>query len=64
MGITELLEIDDNIRDMLIEGESSEHIKEYACKENGMLTLWDDAMAKCVAGLTPLEEVLRIASKD
>jgi len=64
MGITELLEIDDNIRDMLIEGESSEHIKEYACKENGMLTLWDDAMAKCIAGLTPLEEVLRIASKD
>ena len=64
MGITELLEIDDTIRDMLIEGRSSEDIKEYACKENGMVTLWDDAMAKCVAGLTPLEEVLRIASKD
>jgi type II secretory ATPase GspE/PulE/Tfp pilus assembly ATPase PilB-like protein len=29
-----------------------------------MMTLWDDAMAKCVAGQTTLEEVLRIASKD
>jgi len=64
LGITELLEIDDTIRDMLIEGKSSDDIKEYACKENGMITLWDDAMAKCVAGITPLEEVLRIASKD
>jgi len=64
MGITELLEIDDTIRDMLIERRSSEDIKEYACKENGMITLWEDAMAKCAAGLTPLEEVLRIASKD
>jgi len=64
MGITELLEIDDTIRDMLIEGKSSDDIKEYACKENGMITLWDDVMAKCVAGVTSLEEVLRIASND
>jgi type II secretory ATPase GspE/PulE/Tfp pilus assembly ATPase PilB-like protein len=64
MGVTELLEIDDIVRDMLIDGRSSEDIKEYACKEKGMMTLWDDAMAKCVAGQTTLEEVLRIASKD
>ena len=64
MGITELLEIDDTIRDMLINGRSSDDIKEYACKENGMLTLWDDAVAKCAAGQMPLEEALRIASKD
>lgn len=63
MGIAEFLEIDGTIRDMLIEGESPEDITEYARKENGMLTLWDDAMAKCTAGLTPLEEVLRIVSK-
>ena len=64
MGITELLEIDDIIRDMLINGRSSDDIKKYACKENGMLTLWDDAVAKCAAGQMPLEEALRIASKD
>ena len=62
MGLTELLEVDDRIRDMLIEGKSSDDIKEYARKEKGMVTLWDDGMAKCAAGLTSLEEVLRIAT--
>jgi len=64
IGITELLEIDDSIRDMLIERASPDDIKEYARKENGMQTLWDDAMTKCAAGLMPLEEVLRIVSND
>ena len=62
MGLTELLEIDDVMRDMLIEGKSSDDIKEYARREKGMVTLWDDGMVKCASGLTSLEEVLRIAS--
>ena len=43
---------------------SSEDIKQYARQENGMVTLWEDAMAKCTAGLTSLEEVLRITSNE
>lgn len=62
LGVTEMLEVDDKIRDMLIEGRSSDEIKDYARRENGMVTLWDDAMEKCANGLTTLEEVLRIAS--
>ena len=49
---------------MLIEGKSSDDIKEYARKEKGMATLWDDGMAKCAQGLTSLEEVLRIATTE
>jgi len=64
MGLTELLEVDDVIRDMLIEGKSSDDIKEYAQREKGMITLWDDGMAKCASGLTSLEEVLRIATTE
>ena len=64
MGVTEFLVIDDTIRDMLISGSSSEDIKKYAREENGMITLWDDAMAKCINGVTSLEEVLRVASRD
>lgn len=64
VGIAEILEIDDVIRDMLIEGKSSDDIKQYARKEQGMVTLWDDAMAKCVAGLTSLEEVLRVTTNE
>jgi type II secretory ATPase GspE/PulE/Tfp pilus assembly ATPase PilB-like protein len=49
---------------MLLDGKSSDVIKEYACREKGMVTLWGDGMAKCKAGLTSLEEVLRIATVD
>jgi type IV pilus assembly protein PilB len=64
MGLTELLEVDDVMRDMLIEGKSSDDIKEYARREKGMITLWDDGMTKCASGLTSLEEVLRIATTE
>ena len=29
-----------------------------------MITLWDDGMSKCEAGVTSLEEVLRIAATE
>lgn len=64
MGIIEILMIDDTIREMLIKGVSSYDVKQYAVKECHMVTLWDDALAKLSAGLTTLEEVLRITSGD
>jgi len=62
MSITEVLEVDDTVRRMLLEGESSDNIKKYACEEKGMDTLWMDAMAKCLRGDTTLEEVQRITT--
>ncbi len=64
MSVTEVLGIDDEIRHMLLQGKISDDIKEYACKQNGMATLWQDAMKKCISGLTTLEEVMRITSSD
>ncbi len=64
MSITEVLTVDDEIRQMLLKGKSSEDIKSYACQYNGMVTLWQDAMRKCVEGLTTIEEVLRITSSE
>lgn len=64
MGITEVLEIDDKIRDMLLSGKSSGEIKKYARTKKGMTTLWEDAMEKCVNGLTTLEEVLRVTTSE
>ncbi|HBR14598.1 MAG TPA: type II secretion system protein GspE [Candidatus Omnitrophica bacterium] len=62
--VTEILDIDDEIRDMLLRGMSSDAIKQYAREKKGMNTLWEDAMGKCVAGLTTLEEVMRITTND
>ncbi len=64
MGITEILEIDDMVREMLLGAKTSDEIKKYARQKKGMVTLWEDAMEKCVAGLTTLEEVLRITTND
>lgn len=64
VGVTEILEIDDVVRDMLIKGDSSDAIKEYAQKEKGLVTLWEDVVSKFVAGETTMDEVLRVASCD
>ena len=64
VGVTEVLDIDDTIREMLIRGCSSDEIKEYALKDNGMISLWEDIMQKFVNGETTLEEVYRVTSND
>ena len=64
LGITEILEIDDVVRDMLIKGKASDEIKQYAREKKGMLLLWDDAMQKFLSGQTTLEEVLRVTSNE
>jgi len=63
MGILEVLEVDESIREMLIKGTSSSAIKDYAMK-HGMTTLWEDAIEKLVSGKTTAEEVLRVTSED
>ncbi|MBI5415791.1 MAG: type II/IV secretion system protein, partial [Candidatus Omnitrophica bacterium] len=64
LGITEVLDIDDTVREMLLDGKSSDEIKRYAREKKGMATLWEDAMEKCVCGLTSLEEVLRVTTSE
>ncbi len=64
LGITEILNVDDTIREMLLKGDSSDEIKRYACQHNHMTTLREDIFQKFTSGLTTLEEVLRITTGD
>lgn len=64
LAITEILEIDDEVRNMLMLNKSSDDIKEYARQKKGMVTLWEDALQKCEAGVTTLEEVMRVTAGD
>jgi len=64
MGVLEVLMIDDSIREMIVKRVPSDDIKNYAVKENGMITLWDDALKKFSMGITTIEEVMRIAFED
>jgi len=64
VGVTEVLQIDDTIRDMLLKRKSSIDIARYAQKNQGMKLLFDDVVDKMIAGETTLAEVFRIASED
>lgn len=64
VGVTEVLQIDDQVRDMLLKKSTSMDITRYAQKNQGMKLLFDDVVDKMLAGETTLTEVFRIASED
>lgn len=59
IGIHEVLEVSDTIRDAIIQRFSAAQIEEIAIKE-GMTTMFEDGMRKVAAGITTVEEVLRV----
>ena len=63
LGITEILQVDDAVRDMLIRGKSSDDIAHYALENQGMQLLFDDAVDKMKEGQTTLAEVYRVATQ-
>jgi type IV pilus assembly protein PilB len=61
-GIYEVLEIDEEIRKMISERASSADIETRA-REKGMLTMIEDGFAKCIQGITSVEEILRVTKE-
>lgn len=64
LGITEILQMDDAIREMLLKGRSSDEIKNYAVERNGMKVLYDDIVDRLCEGQTTVAEVFRITSDE
>jgi general secretion pathway protein E len=62
-GIYELLPVDATLCSMITRRVPSGAIKEYAISR-GMRTLRDDGLAKVAAGITTLEEVLRVTQEE
>ncbi len=62
IGIYEVLEISESIRDLIIKEATSKQIETEA-KKQGMLTMLEDGFIKAVQGLTSIEEVLRVAKE-
>jgi len=63
-AITEILDVSDTIRERLLQGKSSDEIKKFAREEEGMETLFEDAMFKCIDGVITMEEVLRVTTSE
>ncbi|HEV3253655.1 MAG TPA: type IV-A pilus assembly ATPase PilB [Candidatus Acidoferrales bacterium] len=58
VGLYEVMEINDELRELILVGASALELKKKAM-ENGMLTLRRSGLLKIAAGLTSLEEVVR-----
>jgi type IV pilus assembly protein PilB len=63
LAIHELLEITDGIRGLIYERAPDHVIREQA-RRNGMRTLLEDGVIKAAAGVTTLEEVIRVAPRS
>lgn len=59
IGIFEVLEINEDIRKLIMQRSSSDEIKKRAI-EHGMTTMLEDGIRKILQGVTTLEEVLRV----
>jgi len=59
IGIFEVLDIEENIRDLIVKRATSDAIMETA-RKNGMTTMLEDGIEKAKQGVTTIEEVLRV----
>ena len=63
IAIFELLVVDDDIRKLIMENVASATIKKKAIQK-GMVTLREDGRSKILAGITSIDEVLRVTQDD
>ena len=63
MAIHELLVVNEEVRE-LITRRASEHAIRKAARDAGMRTLLEDGIVKAAAGLTTLEDVVRVVAAD
>ena len=62
IGIHEILKMTGTIKDLVMKGSTSQEIDAQAKKE-GMLSMLEDGIFKCVTGMTTIEEVLRVVTE-
>jgi len=62
MGMHEVLNVTQTIREMILKGNSQDDIEVQAKKE-GMMTMIEDGVFQAVLGITTLEEVFRVVSE-
>jgi len=58
-AIFELLEVTDDLKELVLSGASLSAIK-AACRKNKMLYLQEQALKKVIAGVTSIQEVIRV----
>lgn len=59
IGIHEILQMSPTIKNLVVSSATSDDIERQA-KSEGMMTMLEDGIFKCVQGITTVEEVLRV----
>ena len=62
LGIYELLQLDNTLREMTFRGEPMVRLREYAWQSGGMSTLLQDGVRKVLDGSTTIPELLRVVA--
>jgi type II secretory ATPase GspE/PulE/Tfp pilus assembly ATPase PilB-like protein len=62
LGIYELLQMDNTLREMTFRGEPMVRLRDYAWTSGGMSTLLQDGVRKVMAGYTTIPELLRVVA--
>lgn len=62
IGIFELLPLTNELRELILQKRSNAELK--AAARQTMMTMHEDALRKAAAGMTTLEEILRVSSGD
>jgi len=62
VGAHEILRVSEGIRNLIMANATSDDIEKQAKKE-GMMTMLEDGVVKCVQGVTTIEEILRVTSE-
>jgi len=62
IGIYEVLEVDENVRNLILKKSDGSEIGEYA-KKKGVISIVEDGFIKAKNGITTIEEILRVTKE-
>ena len=63
MGIFELMEVNEELQRLIVRHGEANVLRD-AARKNGMKTLREDGLEKVLAGVTTVEEVLRVTQEE
>jgi type II secretion system protein E len=63
-GLFEMLTVDDTLRQMIVKRDPANTIKQYAMRNQGMVTLLQDGRRRVLEGDTTVKEVLRVCQRE
>lgn len=64
VGIFELLNVNEPMREQILQNAKASSIKGLAVKESGMVTLRSNGIQKAFEGITTMDEVARVTGRD